>query len=86
MLTGSLMREARILAGLSLGDLAAELRIVGTPSLGRIEIYDDAPPISDEYAAAIQRALEAAGVIFIETNGEGPGVRLRKIEQKDGEP
>jgi transcriptional regulator with XRE-family HTH domain len=26
----------------------------------------------------IQRALEAAGVIFIDENGEGPGVRLRK--------
>ena len=28
----------------------------------------------------------AAGVIFIETNGEGPGVRLRKVvEPKDAE-
>jgi predicted transcriptional regulator len=26
----------------------------------------------------IRRALEAAGVIFVEENGEGPGVRLRK--------
>ena len=29
---------------------------------------------------AIQSALEAAGVIFIETNGEGPGVELRKAQ------
>jgi transcriptional regulator with XRE-family HTH domain len=29
--------------------------------------------------AAIRAALEAAGVIFVEENGEGPGVRLRKI-------
>ena len=28
--------------------------------------------------AAIRAALEAAGVIFIDQNGEGPGVRLRK--------
>jgi hypothetical protein len=28
--------------------------------------------------AAIRAALEAAGVIFIDENGEGPGVRLRK--------
>jgi DNA-binding XRE family transcriptional regulator len=28
--------------------------------------------------AAIQHALEAAGVIFVAENGEGPGVRLRK--------
>ena len=28
--------------------------------------------------AAIRSALEWAGVIFVEENGEGPGVRLRK--------
>ena len=27
---------------------------------------------------AMRRALESAGVIFVEENGEGPGVRLRK--------
>jgi transcriptional regulator with XRE-family HTH domain len=27
---------------------------------------------------AIRTALEAAGVIFIASNGDGPGVRLRK--------
>ncbi|WP_042777881.1 helix-turn-helix domain-containing protein [Sinorhizobium fredii] len=27
---------------------------------------------------AFRSALEAAGVIFIDENGEGPGVRLRK--------
>jgi hypothetical protein len=26
----------------------------------------------------LKEALEAAGVIFIDKNGEGPGVRLRK--------
>jgi hypothetical protein len=29
-------------------------------------------------ALSIRRALEAAGVIFVDANGEGPGVRLRK--------
>jgi transcriptional regulator with XRE-family HTH domain len=28
--------------------------------------------------AAIRTALEAAGVIFVPENGEGPGVRMRK--------
>ncbi len=28
--------------------------------------------------AAIRRALEEAGVVFIDSNGDGPGVRLRK--------
>jgi hypothetical protein len=28
----------------------------------------------------MRTALEAAGIIFIEENGEGPGVRLRKMK------
>ncbi|MFG1298113.1 helix-turn-helix transcriptional regulator [Xanthobacter variabilis] len=31
--------------------------------------------------AAIRAALEAAGVIFVAENGEGPGVRLRKQQR-----
>ena len=31
--------------------------------------------------AAISAALEAAGVVFAEENGEGPGVRLRKARR-----
>ena len=31
-----------------------------------------------EELAAIRGALEAKGVIFVEGNGDGPGVRLRK--------
>ena len=32
----------------------------------------------------IRRALEAAGVEFIDENGGGPGVRLRKRQPKKG--
>jgi transcriptional regulator with XRE-family HTH domain len=32
----------------------------------------------------IRRALELAGVEFIDENGGGPGVRLRKRQQKKG--
>jgi hypothetical protein len=35
------------------------------------------PPVSADAAAAIQRALERAGVEFIDVGGQ-PGVRLRK--------
>jgi hypothetical protein len=31
---------------------------------------------------AVRRALESAGVEFIDENGGGPGVRLRKRHQK----
>jgi hypothetical protein len=30
--------------------------------------------------AAVRAALESAGVIFVDENGEGPGVRLRKVK------
>jgi hypothetical protein len=32
----------------------------------------------DRTLADIRRALESAGVVFVEENGHGPGVRLRK--------
>jgi hypothetical protein len=34
--------------------------------------------------AAVRAALESAGVIFVEENEEGPGVRLRKAPQGTG--
>jgi len=33
---------------------------------------------------ALRRALETAGLEFIEEDGGGPGVRLRKRQQKKG--
>ncbi|MBB3930056.1 transcriptional regulator with XRE-family HTH domain [Kaistia hirudinis] len=33
---------------------------------------------------AIRKALETAGVIFVDENGEGPGVRLRKARHDEG--
>lgn len=39
--------------------------------------------VSDETISKMQRALELAGVEFIDENGGGPGVRLRKsLRQK----
>jgi hypothetical protein len=35
---------------------------------------------STSHTARIRRALEAAGVDFIDENGGGPGVRLRKAD------
>jgi hypothetical protein len=38
-------------------------------------------PVNNSTVAAIRAALEAAGVLFVAANGEGPGVRLRKGTQ-----
>jgi hypothetical protein len=35
-------------------------------------------------AEKIRRAIEAGGVEFIDENGGGPGIRLRKPQQKKG--
>ncbi|MGO4840624.1 XRE family transcriptional regulator [Rhizobiaceae sp. 2RAB30] len=37
--------------------------------------------VSDDAITAIRSALEAAGVIFIDQNGNGPGVRLRHRQE-----
>jgi transcriptional regulator with XRE-family HTH domain len=37
--------------------------------------------VSVEALNKVRAALESAGVIFVEENGEGPGVRLRKVPQ-----
>jgi len=35
-----------------------------------------------EHLAAIRSALEAAGVIFVEEDGDGPGVKLHIIKSR----
>jgi predicted transcriptional regulator len=69
------LRAARALIGWSRDSLA---KAAGTTerTIARIEDADTAPRAST--MAAIRTALEAAGVLFIAENGEGPGVRLRK--------
>ena len=37
--------------------------------------------VSQEATLAIQKALESAGIKFIDENGGGPGVRLKKRER-----
>jgi transcriptional regulator with XRE-family HTH domain len=40
--------------------------------------------VSVEAVDSIRAALERAGIEFIDQNGGGPGVRLRKRQQKKG--
>lgn len=76
-ITGRQIAAARVLAGVSQSELAAAAHI-SVPTLRRMESsYGMATGLPNN-VAAIRSALEAAGVIFIAENGEGPGVRLRK--------
>jgi transcriptional regulator with XRE-family HTH domain len=63
-------------AALSLGvrELAAAAK-VSTDTVARFERGEE---LRERTIDAIRRALEDAGVEFIDENGGGPGVRLRK--------
>jgi predicted transcriptional regulator len=76
-ITSSQMRAARALLRWSALDLAKASK-VGVATIRRVEVVDGEIPVTHANAAALRQALEAAGVEFIDENGGGPGVRLRK--------
>ena len=69
-------RAARHLLGLSQADVAKATGL-SLPTIKRVESNREVP-VSAEAQAAVRGALEAAGVIFVDENGDGPGVRLRR--------
>jgi transcriptional regulator with XRE-family HTH domain len=71
MITAVQCRMARAALGWGVRDLAREAK-VGVSTVTRFEAGADPIPAT---LAAIQRAMEAAGVEF--TNGDAPGVRLK---------
>jgi transcriptional regulator with XRE-family HTH domain len=82
MLTSEQVRAARAMLRIEQRDLA-DASGVSLETVKRIE--RSAGPISALAVTVekITKALEAAGVIFVAENGEGPGVRLRK-EKSNG--
>jgi DNA-binding XRE family transcriptional regulator len=70
------LRAARGLLGWSQSELASRAGL-SLPTVKRFE-GGFGPKVSDDARAKLQRALESAGVEFIDENGGGPGVRLRK--------
>ncbi len=77
MLSTRQVKAARALLAWSQGDLARQSG-VSEPTVARLESADGPLGGRADTADKLRAALEAAGVIFIEENGQGPGVRLRK--------
>jgi hypothetical protein len=50
-------------------------------TIRRAELAEHETSMTVANDLAVRRALEAAGVDFIDGNGGGPGVRLRKAHQ-----
>lgn len=76
-ITGSQIRAARALVRWRAEDLAREAKI-GVATVRRAEAKDGDHGMTEANETAVIMALEAAGVIFVAENGEGPGVRLKK--------
>jgi hypothetical protein len=80
-LTGFQIRAARALVKWSAEDLAQQSS-VSLRTIRRAELSDHRTSMTAPNDLAIRRAFELAGVEFIDENGGGPGVRLRKRRQK----
>ncbi len=81
LLSSELIRAARALLRWEQRDLS-NASSVSLPTIKRLESKPGALAAHGSTVAALRRALEAAGVEFIDENGGGPGVRLRKRQQK----
>jgi predicted transcriptional regulator len=75
------VKAARALLGWSQADLAQHSR-VSEPTIARLESLEGKLGGREATAETIRRALENAGVEFIDENGGGVGVRLRKHRRK----
>jgi predicted transcriptional regulator len=76
-MTPAQCRMARAALEIGVKELA-EKASVSTNTIVRLERGEALKPRT---IAAIRTALELAGVIFVDENGEGPGVRLRKVSE-----
>jgi transcriptional regulator with XRE-family HTH domain len=75
------IKAARALLAWSQEELAAAANI-SIPTIKRLEANDGPLGGRSETADKIRQALNVAGVEFIEENGGGPGVRLRKAQKE----
>ena len=76
LITTSQIRAARALIRWSANDLSVNSG-VGISTIKRLEVMNGVPSINISTMIAIQTALESAGVEFIGSPNDRPGVRLR---------
>jgi transcriptional regulator with XRE-family HTH domain len=81
VLRSEVIRAARALLRWEQRDLA-EASSVSLPTIKRLESQPGAMAAHMSTVSALRKALEAAGIEFIDENGGGPGVRLRKRQLK----
>ena len=75
MTTSEQLRAARAMIGLSQLELA---RMTGRTEKTIRRAETEVSLVAADTIATIRAALESAGVVFLDENGNGPGVALRK--------
>jgi len=80
-LSGAQIRAGRALLRWSAVDLA-RASSVGVNTIRRAEVAEHQTSLTAANDLAIQRALEAAGVEFIDDNGGGEGVRFKQSRRR----
>ena len=75
------IKAARALLDWSQARLSEEAG-VSIPTIKRLEAQDGPIRGREETGSKLCQALERAGIEFLEENGSGPGVRLRKRSPK----
>lgn len=77
MITSAQIRGARGLLNWSRKDLA-QYSGISFASMMRLESFEGVPASNFKTLEAIKNAFEEAGIEFVGTPEDGPGVRLRK--------
>ena len=74
MITRQQLKMARAALDWTVRDLAQKSGV----ALNTISRYENGTDAYNETLTKLRRTLEAGGVVFLEGNGEGPGVRLKR--------
>lgn len=74
MITREQLKMARAALGWSVRETANRAKVAANT----VSRYENGTDAYGETLAKLKRALEQGGVVFLEGNGQGPGVRLRK--------
>jgi len=78
LVTGAQIRAARAALDWSAEALASKSG-VSVRTIMRFEQTDRIPPNRSSTLLEVQKALEAAGIEFIGTPDDGPGIRIRRV-------
>ncbi len=85
MITSAQIRAARALLRWSSDDLA-QAAGVGGATIRRLEVQEGVPRVHARTLELIQRALEEAGIEFLGSPEDRPGVRLAKNNSYKARP